>query len=107
MTKSKTSATAQTTDATADTETTTASATETTSAPATRNDIRTVVLPAVKDEKPAFGSPDAAGDRWAQIARPDGVKVFVITKEGRQINNTAPTAEEAKQNILAYLAEID
>lgn len=105
MTKSKTSATAQTTDATTETET--ATATETTSAPATRNDIRTVVLPAVKDEKPAFGSPDAAGDRWAQIARPDGVKVFVITKEGRQINNTAPTAEEAKQNILAYLAEID
>ncbi|PJI54592.1 hypothetical protein CTI14_13605, partial [Methylobacterium radiotolerans] len=99
-----TTATAQAADTSVDTSSAT---TETTSAPATRNDIRTVVLPAVKDEKPAFGSPDAAGDRWAQIARPDGVKVFVITKEGRQINNTAPTAEEAKQNILAYLAEID
>lgn len=88
----KTTTPAQTDEATTDTTT-------------ARNDINTVVLPAVKEEKPAYGSPDSDGHRWAQIARPDGVKVFVITKEGRQVNNTAPTAAEAKKNIQAYLAD--
>lgn len=30
-------------------------------------------------------------------------KVYLTTKDGRQLENTADTADEAYQNILAYL----
>ncbi|GGK11730.1 hypothetical protein GCM10008955_01210 [Deinococcus malanensis] len=64
-----------------------------------------VKLPAVKEPELTFSAPDDNGTRWAEKKEGDRVRVYGISKEGRQINTADTTAAKAKAALEAYLKE--